>query len=92
MAKNVADVSLLMSVIAGHDRKDFTSHNRPYNHTPSANIRGLRIGIPEEYFGKGVDRRSQQSSGVQSAVLKNSVPSPSRAASPRWNTPLLRTM
>ncbi|MGA9086070.1 MAG: Asp-tRNA(Asn)/Glu-tRNA(Gln) amidotransferase subunit GatA [Methanoregula sp.] len=55
MAKNVADVSLLMSVIAGHDRKDSTSHNRPYNHTPSANIRGLRIGIPEEYFGKGVD-------------------------------------
>lgn len=55
MAKNVADVSLLMSVIAGHDRKDTTSHDKPYNHIPSADIKGLRIGIPREYFGKGVD-------------------------------------
>ncbi|HNX18225.1 MAG TPA: Asp-tRNA(Asn)/Glu-tRNA(Gln) amidotransferase subunit GatA [Methanoregula sp.] len=55
MAKTVSDVSLLMSVIAGHDRKDTTSYDKPYNHTPSADIKGLRIGIPEEYFGKGVD-------------------------------------
>jgi len=55
MAANVADVSLLMSVIAGHDRHDATSQDRPYNHTPSADIRGTRIGIPQEYFGAGVD-------------------------------------
>ena len=55
MANNVTDVSLLMSVIAGHDRKDTTSHDKPYNHIPSADIKGLRIGIPGEYFGEGVD-------------------------------------
>ncbi|MFA5331606.1 MAG: Asp-tRNA(Asn)/Glu-tRNA(Gln) amidotransferase subunit GatA [Methanoregula sp.] len=55
MASNVSDVSLLMSVIAGHDKRDTTSYDRPYDHTPSADIKGTRIGIPQEYFGKGVD-------------------------------------
>jgi len=55
MAVNVSDVSLLMSVIAGHDRHDATSQDRPYSHTPSADIKGTRIGIPQEYFGAGVD-------------------------------------
>ena len=55
MAQNVADVSLLMSVIAGPDRKDTTSYDRPYNHTPDSDINGVKIGIPKEYFGKGVD-------------------------------------
>jgi aspartyl-tRNA(Asn)/glutamyl-tRNA(Gln) amidotransferase subunit A len=57
MATNVSDVSLLMQVIAGHDRRDTTSYNRPYLHTPSADIKGIRIGIPEEYFGAGVDKK-----------------------------------
>ncbi|MGB8310094.1 MAG: Asp-tRNA(Asn)/Glu-tRNA(Gln) amidotransferase subunit GatA, partial [Methanoregula sp.] len=55
MAKNVTDVSLLMSVIAGHDKKDASSYDRSYSHTPKAEIQGLRIGIPKEYFGEGVD-------------------------------------
>ena len=57
MATNVSDVSLLMQVIAGHDRRDTTSYNHPYRHTPSADIKGLTIGIPEEYFGAGVDKK-----------------------------------
>jgi aspartyl-tRNA(Asn)/glutamyl-tRNA(Gln) amidotransferase subunit A len=56
MAKNVSDVSQLMQVIAGHDRRDTTSYNRPYRHTPSADIKGLRVGIPKEYFGAGVEK------------------------------------
>ena len=55
MGKTVTDVSTLMGVIAGHDRRDSTSHNKPYTHTPKAGIKGLKIGIPEEYFGAGVD-------------------------------------
>jgi aspartyl-tRNA(Asn)/glutamyl-tRNA(Gln) amidotransferase subunit A len=57
MAKNVTDVSLFMQVIAGHDRRDTTSYNHPYRHTPSADIKGLKIGIPNEYFGAGVDKK-----------------------------------
>jgi aspartyl-tRNA(Asn)/glutamyl-tRNA(Gln) amidotransferase subunit A len=55
MAKTVSNVSTLMGVIAGKDRKDSTSYDRPYTHTPVADIRGLKIGIPGEYFGEGVD-------------------------------------
>ena len=55
MGKTVSDVSALMQVIAGYDRHDSTSYNKPYTHTPKADIRGLKIGIPQEYFGAGVD-------------------------------------
>ncbi|MCK9630775.1 MAG: Asp-tRNA(Asn)/Glu-tRNA(Gln) amidotransferase subunit GatA [Methanoregula sp.] len=55
MGKSVSDVSTLMEVIAGHDRHDSTTHDRPYTHTPHADIKGLKIGIPQEYFGEGVD-------------------------------------
>jgi aspartyl-tRNA(Asn)/glutamyl-tRNA(Gln) amidotransferase subunit A len=55
MGRTVTDVSTLMEVIAGHDRRDSTSHNKPYTHTPAADIKGLKIGIPQEYFGTGVD-------------------------------------
>jgi aspartyl-tRNA(Asn)/glutamyl-tRNA(Gln) amidotransferase subunit A len=55
LGKTVNDVSTLMSVIAGYDRHDTTSQDKPYNHTPAAEIKGLKIGIPQEYFGNGVD-------------------------------------
>jgi len=55
MGQTVADVSALMQVIAGYDRRDSTSYDKPYTHTPSADIKGVRIGIPQEYFGPGVD-------------------------------------
>ena len=57
MARSVSDISLLMEVLAGHDPRDSTSVNCPYSHTPDPEIRGLKIGVPEEYFGEGVDPR-----------------------------------
>jgi len=57
-----------MGVIAGYDRHDSTSLDKPYNHTPEADIKGLKIGIPEEYFGKGVD--PQVVSVVKKAIGK----------------------
>jgi len=68
MANNVSDVSLLMQVIAGHDRRDTTSYDRPYRHTPSADIRGLKIGIPQEYFGAGVDKKVAET--VKRAIFR----------------------
>ena len=55
MGQTVGDVSTLMQVITGYDRRDSTSYDRPYTHTPCADIKGVRIGIPREYFGTGVD-------------------------------------
>ncbi|OPX69520.1 MAG: Amidase [Methanoregulaceae archaeon PtaB.Bin056] len=57
MARTVADVNLLMEVIAGHDPRDSTSRDCPYHHAPDPEIRGVRIGVPEEFFGEGVDPR-----------------------------------
>ena len=56
MGRTVSDTSALMQVIAGYDRRDSTSRDRPYRHTPGTDIKGLKIGIPEEYFGPGVDK------------------------------------
>jgi aspartyl-tRNA(Asn)/glutamyl-tRNA(Gln) amidotransferase subunit A len=55
MGRTVEDVSTLLKVIAGYDRHDSTSYDKPYTHTPGADIRGLKVGIPGEYFGAGVD-------------------------------------
>ena len=55
MARTVNETSRLMQVIAGHDPKDSTSVDLPYCHTPDKNIQGRRIGVPEEFFGAGVD-------------------------------------
>jgi aspartyl-tRNA(Asn)/glutamyl-tRNA(Gln) amidotransferase subunit A len=57
MAGSVSDVSLLMEIIAGHDPRDSTSLDAPYCHTPDMEIRGVKIGVPEEFFGEGVDPR-----------------------------------
>ena len=57
MARTVEDASRLMSVIANYDPHDSTMLDKPYNHRPIAEIAGLRVGVPEEYFGEGVDPR-----------------------------------
>lgn len=57
MAANVRDTAKLFSVIAGHDPKDSTSVSKPYDLAGlKADISGKTIGIPQEYFGEGVDK------------------------------------
>jgi len=71
MARTVEDASRLMSVIAKYDPRDSTMLDRPYDHQPSADIAGLRIGIPEEYFGEGVDPRIAETVRDAIGVLEN---------------------
>ena len=57
-ASNIADAAAVMSVIAGHDANDSTSaavQVPPYEKTIGEPVSGLRIGIPEDYFGEGID-------------------------------------
>ncbi len=57
MAKDVLDCALLYEVIAGHDPHDSTSIAQPVEPVlPALNgdIRGVRIGVPREYFGEGI--------------------------------------
>lgn len=56
VAKNVADAALLYSVIGGHDPLDSTSlPDSAGDSNPSSTSEQLRIGIPQEYFGPGLD-------------------------------------
>jgi aspartyl-tRNA(Asn)/glutamyl-tRNA(Gln) amidotransferase subunit A len=57
-AANVRDAATLLGVIAGHDPKDATSSPAPvedYAAESDKPAAGLRIGVPEEYFGEGLD-------------------------------------
>jgi aspartyl-tRNA(Asn)/glutamyl-tRNA(Gln) amidotransferase subunit A len=58
LTKTVKDAAILLSVIAGHDPMDSTSANVPvpnYEADLAKPVSGLRIGIPKEYFGDGLD-------------------------------------
>ncbi len=55
---NVADAATMLSVLAGKDPLDATSADRPVDDYVGAlakPIAGLRVGVPEEYFGEGLD-------------------------------------
>jgi len=58
LTKNVKDAATLLAVLAGHDEMDATSSDRPvadYVGSLAKPVEGLRIGVPEEYFGEGLD-------------------------------------
>ena len=58
MTQTAEDAALLLNVMAGHDEKDSTSINKDvpdYTATLNNDIKGLRIGIPKQYFGEGLD-------------------------------------
>ncbi len=58
LGRTVEDCALLLNVICGHDKKDTTSLDLP---TPDflrflgKDVRGIRIGLPREYYVEGVD-------------------------------------
>ena len=58
LARTVRDCALLLSVISGHDDRDSTSVNLPsenYLKNLRDDVKGLRIGLPREFFGEGVE-------------------------------------
>ena len=55
---------MLLNVIAGHDEKDTTSVKKEkvdYTKALKNDVKGLRIGIPKEYFGEGINEEVKQS-------------------------------
>jgi aspartyl-tRNA(Asn)/glutamyl-tRNA(Gln) amidotransferase subunit A len=59
LAKSAADLALLMNAMAGFDPRDSTSIERPKEDYARSlkdqKIAGLRIGLPKEYFGEGIE-------------------------------------
>ena len=67
VAKDVTDCATILEAIASHDKKDSTSVARDdYRFTEALvdDVKGLKIGIPRDYFGEGLDAE------VKDAVMK----------------------
>ena len=64
VAKNVSDCAAILEVISSYDKKDSTSIARKkYDFTSALeeDVRGMRIGIPEDYFSEGLDDEVRKS-------------------------------
>jgi aspartyl-tRNA(Asn)/glutamyl-tRNA(Gln) amidotransferase subunit A len=58
LTKTVADAAIVLSAIAGHDPKDSTSVKKEipdYTRALQKNIKGLKIAVPKELMGEGID-------------------------------------
>jgi aspartyl-tRNA(Asn)/glutamyl-tRNA(Gln) amidotransferase subunit A len=72
-ASNVADVAAVMAVIAGHDANDSTSAAVPvpdYAADIGKPLDWLRIGVPEDYFGEGLDPEVKEKVQAGIALLE----------------------
>lgn len=58
ITKDVRDSAMLLNLIAGHDKKDTTSINiekKDYTKALKNNVKGLKIAVPKEFFGDGIN-------------------------------------
>lgn len=71
LSQTVEDAAQVLAVMAGRDPNDATSSNAPvddYVGATAGDIKGLRVGVPAEYFGEGLD--SEVRSSIESAIDK----------------------
>lgn len=79
IAGNVSDCSLLLQTLCGYDPMDSTSVDLPVPDFPSfltGDVRGLRVGVPKEYFIEGLDAEVEQSvrDGIRVFEKEGAVP------------------
>ena len=58
LTKDVRDAAKLLTIIAGRDEKDSTSEdsgNKNYEEALKNDVKGLKIGVPKEFFGEGIE-------------------------------------
>lgn len=63
ITKDVEDAAILLNMIAGHDEKDTTSANIEkidYTKFLTNDVKGMKIGIPKEFFGKGINEEVKE--------------------------------
>jgi len=74
ITKDVTDAALVMNVIAGYDEMDSTCVDMPvpdYTKSLTGDIKGLRIGIPKEYFIEGIDKEVEARVRASIDLLKD---------------------
>ncbi|WP_254517640.1 amidase family protein, partial [Salmonella enterica] len=60
LARTAEDCAILLQGMAGFDKQDSTSIDEPvpdYSASLNSSLKGLRIGVPKEYFSAGLDPR-----------------------------------
>ena len=63
ITKDVEDCANLLNVITGYDEKDSTSENREkidYTLSLKNDVKGMKIGIPKEFYGEGISKEVKQ--------------------------------
>ena len=73
LTKNVADCAAVLEVLASHDVKDSTSTKRDDTDFTSAlveDVKGMKIGIPRDYFSEGLDPQVKAAVLAAADVLK----------------------
>ncbi len=58
ITKDVTDCAMLLNIISGHDKRDTTSvdnGDKDYVKALKNDVKGLKIGVPKEYFGEGIN-------------------------------------
>jgi aspartyl-tRNA(Asn)/glutamyl-tRNA(Gln) amidotransferase subunit A len=71
ITKDVQDAALIMNIIAGSDKCDSTTLDEPvpdYTASLEKGVKGLKLGLPKEYFIEGLDAEVEKS--VRSAVAQ----------------------
>jgi aspartyl-tRNA(Asn)/glutamyl-tRNA(Gln) amidotransferase subunit A len=74
ITKDVKDAAILLGVIAGYDEMDSTSVDLPvpdYTKSLTKEIKGVRVGVPKEYFVEGIDKEVEDSVRKAIGVLKD---------------------
>ncbi len=74
ITKDVEDAALLLKIIAGYDERDSTSVDVPvpdYVQSMKKDIKGLKVGIPKEYFIEGMDKEVKDAMTETIKVLKD---------------------
>jgi aspartyl-tRNA(Asn)/glutamyl-tRNA(Gln) amidotransferase subunit A len=72
-ATSVSDIAAVLAAIAGHDASDSTSAPVPvpdYAAEIEKPVQGLRIGVPEDYFGEGLDAEVKEKVHAGIALLE----------------------
>jgi aspartyl-tRNA(Asn)/glutamyl-tRNA(Gln) amidotransferase subunit A len=86
LARSVEDAALMLGAIAGHDPRDPSSSRTPvpdYTSNLAGGVKGLRVGLPREYFFETLEDEVREAVGEAIRVLEGLGASPVEASLPR---------
>ncbi len=73
LTKNIEDAAIVSEVISGYDGKDSTSVDKEYKvkSIKYKDLKNVKIGIPKEYFTKGLDKKIEEKIKLAIGILEN---------------------